>query len=110
MENIVYYAIEKRLTPEDGRLAEHETIVCTGSEIECHYRIKELRKIQSEHQTEADAQQSVQDIDMSEGGGLQLQIDPEYFVVPAEQYDKEHSLNEQRNIMGRFFSEFGGNF
>ena len=80
MENIVYYAIEKRLTPEDGRLAEHETIVCTGSEIECHYRIKELQKIQSEHQTEADAQQSVQDIDMSEGGGLQLQIDPEYFV------------------------------
>lgn len=74
----------KRLTPEDGRLAEHETIVCTGSEIECHYRIKELQKIQSEHQTEADAQQSVQDIDMSEGGGLQLQIDPEYFVVPAE--------------------------
>ncbi|MCI6712016.1 MAG: hypothetical protein MR576_08630 [Firmicutes bacterium] len=110
MENIVYYAIEKRLTPEDGRLAEHETIVCTGSEIECHYRIKELQKIQSEHQTEADAQQSVQDIDMSEGGGLQLQIDPEYFVVPAEQYDKEHSLNEQRSIMGKFFSEFGGSF
>ena len=107
MENIIYYAIEKRLTPEDGRLAEHETIVCTGSEIECYHRIKELKKIQSEHQTEADAQQSVQEADLPEGG-LQLQIDPEYFVVPASEYDREHSLNEQRSIMDKFFSEFGG--
>lgn len=98
MENIRFYAIEKRFTPEDGRLAEHETIVCEGTEIECQYRIRDLKKIQAEHQDDIPAE------DAQPG----IQIDPEYFVVNAEEYDEKHSIKQQRNIMSKFFSEFGG--
>lgn len=99
METILYYAVEKRFTAEDGRLAEHETIVCSGTEIECLYRIRDIKKLQSGHSSAGD------EAELTEGG---IQIDPEYFVVEAEKYDKEHSLKEQRSIMSKFFSEFGG--
>jgi hypothetical protein len=72
---------------------EHETIVCQGTEIECHQRIRELRDIQTQ-QTESDTESGIQ-------------IEPEYFVVPAEEYDEKHSLKQQRSIMDKFNLEFG---
>ncbi|MGN1350301.1 MAG: hypothetical protein ACI4VM_04805 [Anaerovoracaceae bacterium] len=102
MEEQTFYAIEKRITTEDGRLMEHETIVCSGSEIECQYRIRELRKIQEENAEKDDPQEQ----DMMGGEGFAIQIDPEYYVVPAEKYDEEHSLNQQRSMMNRFMAEF----
>ena len=100
MEEILYYAIERRMNTEDGRLAEHETIVCSGSEIDCQRRIRELRKLQEENEKSEEIPQ-----DMEYGG---IQIEPQYFVVQAKQYDEEHSLNQQRSMVNKFMQEFGG--
>lgn len=97
----LYYAIEKRITTEDGRFMEHETIVCQGTEIECYRRIKELKQIrESEEGKEDDDPQMLE-------GGVMIQIEPEYEVVEADKYDEEHGLKAQRSILDRFNAEFG---
>lgn len=102
MENQVFYAIEKRITTEDGRLMEHETIVCSGSEIDCQYRIRELRKLQEENAEKDEPEMP----EMMGEEGFAIQIEPEYYVVPADEYDEKHSLNQQRSMMNKFMAEF----
>ena len=99
MEGIRYYAIEKRVTSDDGRMNEYETIVCEGSEIDCHYRIKEIKTLQEKNQESAG--------DTVEPGASGIQLEPVYYVTDADEYDEAHSLNQQRSMMNRFMTEFG---